>query len=261
MNGNYTSNGIYTVHEVGWTPKFGPERELEGKYVFGGYIWGQPNSPFTPTSYKPYSQKAKVASSIDQFQWGLYWQADQRLYAVKENQADTTLDAAPGATIRRVTQKGLYSINVVSYTPPENCILPFYAHTGLVYRGLVPKRDDDMLGFVAAFGVYSANYNQWLQGQNQALYNNYGSKYNGTVPDGPTTARPPNATTGRAGTATTYWAYRPMFTSTEELEGFYSIQINRWSTVKPYAQYIVNPAANGTLGNEWILGVRLTAAF
>lgn len=261
MNGNYTSNGIYTVHEVGWTPKFGPERELEGKYVFGGYIWGQPNSPFTPTSYTSYSQKRQVASSLDQFQWGLYWQADRRLYAVKEQQPDTSLEAAPGATVRRVTQKGLYSINVISYTPPENCILPFYAHSGLVYRGLIPKRNDDMLGFVALIGVYSSNYNQWLQAQNQALYNNNGSRYNGTVPDGPTTAQPPNANTGRPGSSTTYWAYRPMFTTTEEFEGFYSIQLNRWSTVKPYAQYIVNPAANGTLGNEWILGVRLTAAF
>ena len=261
MNGNYTSNGIYTVHEIGWTPKFGPERELEGKYVFGGYIWGQPNSPFTPTSYTSYSLKKMVSSTLDQFQWGLYWQADQRLIAVKEEKSDTSLDAAPGATIRRVTTKGLYSINAFSYTPPENCALPFYAHTGMVYRGLIPKRDDDMTGFVAAFAVYSANYNQWLQGQNQTLYNNYGSKYNGTVPDGPTTARPPSATTGTPGTATPYYAYKPMFSSTEQLEGFYSIQVNKWSTVKPYAQYIINPAGNGTLGNEWILGVRLTAAF
>jgi len=274
MNGNYTSNGIYTVNEAGWTPKFGKD-QLEGKYVFGGYIWGQPNSSFTPTSYSPYATTKPLSSLINQCQWGLYWQADQRLTAVKLDEPDTLIDAAPGAKISKVTKKGLYSINMASYTPPQNNLLPFYAHTGLVYRGLIPKRDEDMLGFVAAFAVYSSYFNDYLKSQNEALYNSYTSAYNGTVPDGPTKATPPNPNTGQPQTTdvkvngktvkvpvvNTYYAYRPMFSHTEQLEAFYSVQVNKWSAIKPYAQYIINPAGDGTLENEWILGVRFTAAF
>jgi hypothetical protein len=279
MNGNYTSNGIYTVNEVGWTPKFGKLRELEGKYVFGGYIWGQPNSSFTPTAYSSYATTKPLSSLINQCQWGLYWQADQRLTAVREEEPDDSTDAAPGATISKVTKKGLYSINMVNYTPPQNNILPFYAHTGLVYRGLIPKRNDDMLGFVAVFAVYSSYFNDYLKTQNEALVQNYGTTPNAVVPDGPTTASlnqlgaptalNPGSKTSSANkkitaanaAQNTYYAYRPMFSTTEELEAFYSIQVNQWSAIKPYAQYIINPSGNGTLGNELILGVRFTAAF
>jgi hypothetical protein len=255
MGGLYQSNGIYTVNEVGWTPKFGQDK-LEGKYVFGGYIWGQPNTDFMPVQYSAYATKKAGSYLINQLQWGLYWQADQRLYAVKED-----VKEGDGPTVRKVTKRGLYSFNVASYTPPQNNILPFYAHTGLVYRGLLPQRDEDMIGCVYAIGVYSSYFNDWLKSQNQSLVNSYTSSQNATVPNGPTTASAKQLGAGSSTTQNTYWAYRPMLSTTQELEGFYSLQLNKWATIKPYAQYIINPAGNGQLGNEWILGARFLATF
>jgi porin len=33
--------------------------------------------------------------------------------------------------------------------------VPFYFHTGLVYKGLIPARDQDQLGVAFAYGNYS----------------------------------------------------------------------------------------------------------
>jgi hypothetical protein len=52
-NGGYNSgNGLYNVNEIGWTPKFGSDKSLPGHYAIGGYIWGQENTSFSPTSFQ-----------------------------------------------------------------------------------------------------------------------------------------------------------------------------------------------------------------
>ena len=45
------------------------------------------------------------------------------------------------------------------------------------------------------------------------------------------------------------------------VEAFYNAQLNKWSAVKPFFQYIVNPAGNGTVPNDWILGVSAKVTF
>lgn len=262
MGGLYQSNGLYTVNEVGWTPKFG-KSQLDGKYVMGGYIWGQPNTSYLPTEFNSYDRTVNGANRttpmstvINQLQWGLYWQADQRLTAVKEKVREND-----GSFSEKVTKKGLYTFNAAAATTSYNCIMPYYFHTGLVYRGLIPHRDDDMVGAVASYGFYSQDFNKFLKSQNEALVNDYTSRVNATVPNGPTNVNPINGrTTGSSG-PNFYGAYRPALTYTGQYEGFYSVQLNKWATIKPYAQYIVNPAGNGTIGNEWIMGVRTQLIF
>jgi len=122
-----------------------------------------------------------------------------------------------------------------------------------------------------------------IQSQNQQLENAYGSAHNSKVPDGPTVQQPVNPGTGpaaafpasslnKAGTAykapvvtqasfQNYYAYQPLFTSTEVIEAFYNVQVNKWSAVKPFVQYIVNPAGNGTVANDWVLGVSAKVTF
>ena len=39
--------------------------------------------------------------------------------------------------------------------PSDNNPLPFYFHTGLVYKGLIPQRDQDQIGVAFAYGNYS----------------------------------------------------------------------------------------------------------
>jgi carbohydrate-selective porin OprB len=52
-----------------------------------------------------------------------------------------------------------------------------------------------------------------------------------------------------------------LLSSTEVIETFYNVQINPWLQFRPDVQYIINPAGNGTVGNDWILGAELAAKF
>ncbi len=252
--GNYTQNGIYNVNEIGWTPKIGADK-LEGKYAIGGYIWGQNNTSYQPTTWIN-GQKAPVAFAENSLTWGLYLQADQRLYAAKEDSiAPASLDgktpAAPSVVISKA--KGLYSFNEFSYTPGQNNAIPFYFQTGLVYRGLLPHRDKDSIGIALGAGFYSSYLNSYINSQNESLkkaYNGKNATSANTVPSGPVVVG-----------GSSYYAYQPNFSSTEVLEAFYNVQINKWAAVKPFAQYIINPSGNGTVGNDFILGVSTQVTF
>ena len=270
--GNHSQNGLYNVNEIGWEPKFGKD-QLEGKYALGSYIWGQNNTSYTPTTFTAstannisYASRKPTAYQESPVVWGLYLQADQQLFREKN------VDPA------RLSKQGLYSFNEFTFTPPQNNQLPFYFQTGLVYRGMIPHRDEDSVGIALGAGFYSTYYNQYIQSQNEQLQFNYGTPNNGPVPNGPTQYQP-NGTTNSSstiyvkngkpkGTITpssvtqqqqgaslkdTY-AYLPYFTSTEVIEAFYNIQLNAWASLKPSFQYIINPAGNGTVGNDWILG-------
>lgn len=250
-NGNgglYQQNGLYNVNEFGWTPKIGPDK-LEGKYAIGSYIWGQNNTSFTPTTYVV-GQTKPTAFSQNNVIWGLYLQGDQRLYAVKENDP-----AAPPATGGKnpvapsripSKEKGLYTFNMCTFTPPQNNALPFYFQTGLIYKGLLPKRDADSCGVALAAGFYSSYYNQYIDSQNQALK----TRYDGS-----------NATPANTVSNTPPTAYIPHFTSTEVVEGFYNVQINKWAVIKPYVQWIVNPAGNGVCANDVVMGASAKVLF
>ena len=270
--GNYSADGIFNVNEVGWTPNLGPDK-LDGHYAIGSYIWGQQNSDYTPVAftqstfnpqtgkvvYTSYGASKPVPTQVNQVVWGIYLQGDQRLYAVKEP-AYASTDADKG-TPSRITDKGLYMFNECSFTPPQNNQLPYYFQTGLVYKGLLPHRDFDSIGIALGAGFYSSYYNAYLQSQNHALENAFGSPYNATVPNGPVARASVNPVNGQPSEVKTYWAYQPAFSSTEVVEAFYNIQLNKWASLKPFAQFIANPAGNGTVNNDWILGLNAKVTF
>ena len=276
--GNSSQNGIYNVNEIGWEPKIGKDR-LEGKYALGSYLWGQKNTSFMPTAFTPsgtadvsYAARKPVAYQENQVLWGLYLQADQQLFRERSEE--------PG----KLSRQGLYNFNEFTFTPPQNNQLPFYFQTGLVYRGLIPHRNEDSLGIALGAGFYSSYYNQWVQSQNEQLQFNYGTPNNAPIPDGPAQYQPIGTTNSSStryvngtakGTKTpssvtqqqqatplkdTY-AYLPGFTSTEVIEAFYNIQFTPWAALKPSVQYIINPAGNGTVQDDWILGVTAKVTF
>ena len=274
----YNQNGVYNVNEIGWTPKLGKDK-LEGKYALGGYIWGLSNTSYTPTTWVK-NQTKPLALQANNLSWGLYLQADQRLYAVKEtapaapsmgkNPVDSK-NPVPAAASTVSKTRGLYAFSMMSYTPPQNNALPYYFQTGLVYKGLLDCRKDDQMGVVVGAGFYSPNMNNYINSQNQALAKGYGTTPNATVPNGPTTASlnqlgAPTALNAGSKTSTAnkaittannaqsnYYQYAPSFSSTEVVEAFYNIQINKWAAIKPSAQWIINPAGNGTVPNDFLL--------
>ncbi|MEI6492380.1 MAG: carbohydrate porin [Verrucomicrobiota bacterium] len=301
--GNYNQNGLYNVNEIGWTPKFGKDK-LEGKYAIGGYIWGQKNTSYTPTAftsstfpvtftktsgkssatypgtytaptYTSYAATKPAAYHENQVTWGLYLQADQMLYRVKEHVEAPVSDGkslASKAVVppAKLSDKGLYFFSEATFTPPQNNQLPWYFQLGFVYKGLIPHRDNDSIGVALSMGIYSSYYNKYLDSQNKQLQNPYGSAHNATVYNGPTVKQPVNPGTGTSKTLEpgstalpyqNYYAYQPMFTSTEVIEGFYNVQLNKWAAIKPYAQLIINPAGNNSVHNDVVLGVSAKVTF
>lgn len=250
--GNYSQNGLFNVNEIGFDTKLGKDR-LEGKYAFGSYVWGNNNSQFTPVAFTTdaYGARRPVSTQVSPVIWGLYFQADQQLYAEKGKTYQTDQVSMHG----KVSKQGLYSFNEFTYTPPNGCQVPYYFQTGLVYKGLIPTRDNDMIGVCLGCAIYSDQYNQWIDSQNQALQNNYGSTYNATVPNGPTQYYPINPNTGAPNsTLQNAYAYQPHFSSTQIIEACYDIQLTKWANFKPFVEYIINPAGNGTVPNVVILG-------
>jgi len=257
--GQYSQNGLFSVTEIGWEPKFGSD-QLEGKYVLGNYIWGNANSQFTPFAYTTSASGTTSANSPTRkpvpttqspIVWGLYAQIDQQLYAEKGHnyQEDQVSMHA------KISKQGLYSFSMMNFTPPNGCQVPLYFHTGLAYKGLIPTRDNDMIAVCVGSAFYSGQYNQWIDSQNQSLQNDYGSAYNAVVPNGPTVQRPISPTTGKTTTNyQNYYAYQPHFTSTQIIEACYDIQLTKWANFKPFVEFIVNPAGNGSVPTSVIIG-------
>jgi len=227
----YGQNGLFNVNEIGWTPKLGADK-LEGKYAVGGYIWGQNNTDFVPYIN---NANGKGGTSENSTIMGMYFQADQRLYAVKEaapaapsmskNPVDSK-NPAPAAAPAVSKTRGLYSFNMFTFSDPQNVAMPFYFQSGLVYKGLLDARPLDQMGACFGAGFYSNYYNELLDT----------TKVSGK----------PNI---------------PHYSSTGVLEAFYCIQMNKWATLQPFAEWIVNPAGNGTVNNDLILGASVKCLF
>jgi len=160
--------------------------------------------------------------------YGLYLQADQMLWRpANSNGKDSNTPVEhvsfedPYSEKQRFSQKGLYFFSLFTLSPPYNNVLPFYFQTGLVYQGLIPTRDNDRLMAGFSFAEYSINNINALQDDNN-----------------------PN---------------QPNYSAALELD--YRFQINRWSYVQPYLQYIVKPNGTGAVENATVMGFEVGVYF
>jgi len=147
-------NGLYFIGETGVTPKLG-EAKLPGKYAFGGIYFGLDNRSFFGTPY--------------QGRYAFYWQADQMVYrepppteapvyAKSKSAQKSVLKEVKALTeppTPTLSDQGLYFFSFFNYAPKYNNRMPFYFHTGLVYKGLIPGRDQDQTGIAFGYGNYS----------------------------------------------------------------------------------------------------------
>jgi porin len=143
------SNGVYWLSEVGATPKIG-DSKLPGRYATGFLYWGVEN-----TSYYGATYDERVI---------FYWQADQMLFReptpaepapLAKGPSDGKNFKEPVKTNEKLSDQGLYFFSLINFAPKFNNPEPFYFHTGLVYKGLIPTRDDDRFGVGFAYGNYS----------------------------------------------------------------------------------------------------------
>ena len=147
-------NGLFWLTETGFTPKIGPS-QLPGRYAAGLIYWGLENTSYFGENY---DQKLLF-----------YWQADQQLYREPSPEAPTPPGLSDGKSVAdgkelketvkpskpKLNEQGLYFFSLINFAPKYNNPLPFYFQTGLVYKGIIPGRDQDQLGVAFAYGNYS----------------------------------------------------------------------------------------------------------
>ncbi|MCX7868404.1 MAG: carbohydrate porin, partial [Terrimicrobiaceae bacterium] len=127
---NPRENGLMAMAEAGWTPQFGPSA-LPGKYVAGGYYWGNEGPSFNGTRHWG--------------QYGFYWQADQMLFheprRCEEEPPAPTRPEPRGAAPRNSrgqsspfssdptwSEQGLGFFSLITFAPKYNNLYPFYFH-------------------------------------------------------------------------------------------------------------------------------------
>lgn len=211
-------NGLFVMGETGVTPTIGASK-LPGRYAIGGYYYETES-----TSY--YGQEYNGV-------YGFYAQADQMLFREASPELPEPMAKGPsdGKSITPVgdgksfkepvpvsqpelSEQGLYMFSLFTYAPKYNNILPFYFHTGLVYKGLIPTRDADQT--MVAFGLGQYSYYNIENLQNNGKTN------------------------------------QPNFTAVLEFD--YRFQVNNWSYVQPYLQYLIQPNGTGAIENDTVLG-------
>ena len=255
-NSHNNPNGFYSVSEFGWEPKFGKDK-LEGKYAFGMIWWGIQNQSYLPVNQSGTGAKAKAynAGPFNMGSWAFYWQADQMLYRAKEvpqsvgsADAKSTLGGKNPAEATKLilSKKGLYMFNAFTFSPQQYSLLDLYYQTGLVYQGLIPGRPEDRIGL--ALGT------AWFSSQASAAYND-------TYAINTDAIEASNAALKKGQKETIIYPAQPQPTWGGVLEFDYQFMVNRWMSVKPFAEYIMNPQQNGTLGNELVLGTQVAMKF
>jgi carbohydrate-selective porin OprB len=210
-------NGLFALAETGVTPKIGPAK-LPGKYAFGAIYWGLENKSF---SGQTYDQK-----------FTFYWQADQMLFREPSQAAPAPLakgasdgkrfkEAKEPTTPEKLSEQGLYAFSFVNYAPSYDNTMPFYAHAGLLYKGLIPSRDKDQIG--VAFGLGNYSYDKILAEE-------------------------------EAGKSVrqTYEAV---------VEADYRVQLTPFVCLQPFWQYIIRPNGNGLVQNANIFGLHMEVTF
>jgi porin len=202
---DWTMRGpLFAIAEVGYQYNQGAGATgLPGSVKLGAYYNGGPFTEFLGGAGD--SPPPTVQGNA-----GWYLLADQMLYRPGGPSSLTGLTAffsflmAPAASIST---------------------MPVFVNGGLVYRGLLPSRPNDVAGFGVIYGSFSSDLRE-----SQRL------------------AR-------QAGVAATIQDYELVF------EWNYAIQIARWLVLQPDVQYVVRPDGSSAIPNALVVGFQLSVNF
>lgn len=150
-------DGVQFIMQLGWTPEFF-KRPVEanatndGKSIVDGKsskktvaraeMKGYPGHYWFGLYYSPWDFPQFGTTERASNSYGFYWHADQMVF-----------QEAPGS------DQGLTAWTAFVLSPQQNIAkVPFQVNGGLVYKGLVPTRDDDYTGLGVVYGKFSSNY-------------------------------------------------------------------------------------------------------
>jgi len=138
------SNGYFSIHELNLRMnQSGESGSLPGTFKLGGWFDTAPDPN---------------ANSTQPWNYGFYFVADQMLYRVPRSNSAPDADNKSKQTIAAsLTNKGLGIFTHIGLSPENSSTINFYIDGGLNYTGLIPSRDNDVLGAAVAYGHLSNN--------------------------------------------------------------------------------------------------------
>ncbi len=206
------ARGFITAHEAGFTPNTAAgSAGLPGNYKAGAYYHSgvfrellndQNGNSYVVTGRDP----AKHVGN-----YGFYCAADQMIYR----------EGGPG------NDQGFTVFSAATFAPEGLNQFPFFYDGGIFYKGLLPGRDDDIIAFGTALGLWS-KYLVRAQADMRDV----------------------------TGTSLLHpQIYEMMFELT------YKAQILPYFFVQPDIQYIINPGGRDNYGNALVIGFRMGVTF
>jgi porin len=138
------SNGYFSIHELIFrTNQSAGANGLPGEFKIGGWFDTAPNPD---------------AGSTQPWNYGLYFIANQMLYRVPQPASVSVIaNNAQQTAAPSLTDKGLGIFAYIGLAPRNSSVINFYVDSGLNYKGLIPTRDNDVLGVGFACGHLNNN--------------------------------------------------------------------------------------------------------
>ncbi|MEM7009405.1 MAG: carbohydrate porin [Thermodesulfobacteriota bacterium] len=173
---------------------------LPGNYKIGGYYQSGDFTNFTdPDSPKDGN-------------YGFYILLDQMIYREQDQLGNRT-------------DQGLHPFVSLLFAPDSEInTFPFFMNGGVVYKGLIPGRNNDYAGFAIVYGKYS-------------------NKISSTK------------------ISPTEFTLTSEITGTEDfemvLEWMYKIQLTPWLNIQPDIQYVIKPGGTGDIPNALVVGFQM----
>jgi len=161
--------------------------------------------------------------------FAFYWQADQMVFRESAPEPAAGKGPTDGKTFKasvplekaKLGDQGLTVFNLIDFAPKYNSQLPFYFQSGLIYKGLIPGRDKDQIGIAIAYGQYS-------------YYRILARRENGQE-------------------------IQRTYEGVLELD--YRFELNGFTYIQPFVQYIFRPGAEGLVHNATVIGSQFGITF
>ncbi len=205
------NRGVVLAQEFSYEPNTKPQDTGKpGHYKIGGY-W---HSGKFKDQYQDINGNSYAVTGQTQRQYrgnyGFYAHFDQMLF----RQGGPT------------SQRGLTALIASNLAPDDINQFPFFIDSGLIYTGLIPKRENDNLIFGFAYGKWSRTLANSTRDRRDVFGNSVAPK-----------------------------RYEMMF------EFSYRIAINQWLYLQPDIQYIEHPGGTDDIPQALVIGSRTGITF
>jgi len=138
------SNSYFSIHELIFRTNQGAGANgLPGEFKIGGWFDTVPDPD---------------ADSTQPWNYGLYFILDQMLYRAPQPASVSVItNSCKQTAAPSPTDKGLGIVTHIGLAPRNSSVINFYVDCGLNYKGLIPTRDNDVLGVAFAYGHLNNN--------------------------------------------------------------------------------------------------------